>query len=80
MEHMYNSLSKEQLVERLIEVEKEKKYLVELMTLKDKEIKELKLGYGQLTHQTPQSIPSKEPAKDAIEPMLWDTAFSQEFF
>lgn len=47
MNSLYNSLSKEELIERLLLAEKERIYLLELLELKDKKLKEIPVRIPQ---------------------------------
>jgi hypothetical protein len=72
MNSLYNSLSKEELIERLLLAEKKEVYLLELLELKDKKLKEIPA-------QIPQNPSDITNAQIASEANNFSKFFDPEF-
>jgi hypothetical protein len=74
---LYNLLSKEELIERLLLSEKDRIYLLELLELKDKKLKEIP---AQIL-QNPSDITNAQIASEANNfSKFFDPEFSKDFY
>jgi hypothetical protein len=77
MNSLYSSLSKEELIERLLLAEKERIYLLELLELKDKKLKEISVQ----NPQNPSDISNAQIASQANNfNTFLDPTFCKDFY